>query len=93
MLRLSLSSAGFDTSEVSSGADALRELEAISVDAVVLDLGLPDRLGGAVLEWLRDRHDSRTRPNWVVVSALDEVEATRTYGPLGEHFLSKPFDP
>lgn len=27
------------------------------------------------------------------LSALDPVEATKRYGPLGSQFLAKPFDP
>ena len=49
MLRLSLSSAGFEITEMSTGGDALRVLDSAEVDAVVLDLGLPDDLGGKLL--------------------------------------------
>ena len=94
MLRLSLSSAGFEITEVSTGADALRALDADRMDAVILDLTLPDGLGGAVLERLRRVGGTRAdSPAWVAISALDQAEATERYGPLGRHFLAKPFDP
>ena len=94
MLRFSFRSAGFDTTEVTTGAEALRILKQQPPDAVVLDLQLPDSHGGAVVDWLRQL-DERTEasPVWVVISALDREEATRRYGPLSSHLLAKPFDP
>jgi CheY-like chemotaxis protein len=94
VLRLSLRHAGFDTIEVSSGREALDALAQQPLDAVVLDLQLPDGQGGAVLGRLRQLDEqTRSCPVWVVISALDRREATRRYGPLGAHFLGKPFDP
>jgi DNA-binding response OmpR family regulator len=55
----------------------------------VVDLRLPDRQGGAVLQRLR----SQDGPAWVAISALDRQEAEKEYGPLGSNFLTKPFDP
>ena len=67
MLRFSLRDAGFDIAEVSTGAEALQTLENDVPEAIVLDLGLPDGLGGAVLEWLRQpEHRADGAPVWVV---------------------------
>lgn len=94
MLRFSFRRAGFDTTEVATGGEALHILDQRPPDAAVLDLQLPNGQGGAVLDRLR-QFDERTgrSPVWVVISALDRDEATRRYGPLGSHFLAKPFDP
>jgi two-component system KDP operon response regulator KdpE len=92
MLRISLRAAGFDVCESVAGGDALQILEQGPADAVILDLELPDRRGKAVLDRLRHANDSGF-PVWVVISGLDREEATRRYGPLGGHFLAKPFDP
>ncbi len=92
MLRFSLRTAGFDTAEAACGMEALRALEDGDMDAVVLDLGLPDGLAGAVLDRLR-RPGGRGLPVWVVISALDCHEAAGRYGRLGCHFVGKPFDP
>lgn len=91
VLRLCLSAVGFDVAAVRTGEQALRVAEVEPIDAVVLDLGLPDSLGGAVLAWLR-RPGGSGGPPWVIISALDREEAARRYGPLGT-FLAKPFDP
>ncbi len=94
MLRFSLRRAGFEVVEVATGGDALRFLDDQPTEAVVLDLGLPDGREGAVLDWLHQHQQmNSSSPAWVVISALDLEEATRRYGPLGSHFLAKPFDP
>jgi len=94
MLRFSLRNAGFDTSEVATGGEALRILGEEPPDAAILDLQLPNGQGGAVLDWLRCSCERPGgHPVWVVISALDGEEATRRFGPLGGRFLAKPFDP
>jgi CheY-like chemotaxis protein len=65
MLHFSLASAGFEITWVTTGADALHVLEQGRAQAVILDPGLPDNLGGAVLEWLR-----RSHPNGFPVTVL-----------------------
>jgi DNA-binding response OmpR family regulator len=90
-LHLCLSAVGFNVTAVRTGEEALHVAQTEPIDAVVLDLALPDRRGGAVLAWLR-RLDRRGGPPWVVISALDREEADRRYGPLGS-FLAMPFDP
>ena len=94
MLRFCLREAGFDPIEVSTGSEALCILQQRTPDAAVLDLQLPDGQGGAALDLLRRSDEPTTEaPVWVVISALDREEATERYGPLGNHFLAKPFDP
>jgi len=92
VLKVCLRRAGFDATEVESGGEALRSLDACAFDAVVLDLGLPDGLGGAVLRKLQDAPPA-SYPVWVIISALDEDEAVRRHGPLKGPFIPKPFDP
>ena len=91
MLRFSSKAAGFGITEVATGTEAVDLLEKDSPEAVVLDLGLPDGQGEAVLDRLRQHSDGR--PAWIAITALDRQEATSQYGPLGQHFLAKPFDP
>jgi len=89
MLRLSLRKSGFETTRAESGREALAAIDENRFDAVILDLCLPDGRGGDVLRRLQ----SGCCPPWVVMSALDEDEAVRRYGPLRGPFLPKPFDP
>lgn len=91
MLRFCLKSAGFQIFEVSTGRDALQALSQDPPEAIILDLGLPDGLGGNVLEWLRRSEAGGLV--WVVISAQDQTDLVNQYGPLGRHFLAKPFNP
>ncbi len=94
MLRFSLRDAGFAIAEVTSGREALDHLERQMPEAVILDLGLPDQLAGAVLAWLRNAASGPMgRPAWVVISAMDLDIVVSQYGPLSSNFLPKPFDP
>ncbi len=90
MLNLSLRCGGFETTQAESGGEALKKLDSDAFDAVILDLCLPDGLGGDVLARLQGTAPS---PVWVAMSALDECEADRLFGPLRGPFMAKPFDP
>jgi two-component system KDP operon response regulator KdpE len=91
-LGISLRSSGFEISGAQSGERALRMIADGAFDAVILDLGLPDGLGGDVLRRLQ-RGGPGCSPVWVATSALDREEVERRYGPLNGPFLPKPFDP
>lgn len=94
MLRIALRTTGFNVTEVTTGMEAIRVLDQQPTDAVVLDLGLSDGLEGKVLCHLRNfAQQPRGLPVWVVISALNQDEAVTRYGPLGNHFMTKPFDP
>lgn len=94
MLKLALRASGFEVTEASHGAEALTALDLKSPDAVVLDLGLPDGMGGVVLNKLQRVNGlGKGCIAWVVVSAMDRQEASAAYGPLGPNFIAKPFNP
>jgi DNA-binding response OmpR family regulator len=92
MLHIALGAAGFDAMEARSGSEALDIVGREAPDAVILDLVLPDGLGGSVLDWLREA-PSDTAPVHLVMSALERREATGLFGELGNDFIQKPFDP
>ena len=90
VVRLALDRSGFDVVEVDTGTRALVSLEQGSIDAVVLDLGLPDSRAPDVLAWLH-AHDEK--PPWLVISAVDRADAVRIDATIGVRFVAKPFDP
>jgi DNA-binding response OmpR family regulator len=53
MLRIGLESAGYETRQALTGHEAVRLAASIAPDAILLDLGLPDRDGKDVLQDIR----------------------------------------
>ena len=90
VVHLALDRNGFDVVEVDTGTRALASLKQGGIDAVVLDLGLPDARAPDVLAWLH-AHDEQ--PPWLVISAVDRADAVRIDSAISGRFVAKPFDP
>jgi response regulator of citrate/malate metabolism len=82
---------GFTVAGVShSGVDALRMVDDLRPDLVLLDIHLPDINGIDVLRLLRETHPE---VDVLVISAANEVETIRTALRGGVvNYLLKPFD-
>ena len=89
MLRLMLRAQGFDVVEADTGTKALATLAEGGVDALLLDLTLPDDRLPDILAWLH-AHDEQ--PPWLVISAMDRAEASRIDPEIEGRFVAKPFD-
>jgi two-component system KDP operon response regulator KdpE len=88
MLRIGLESAGYETRPALTGAEALRLAASIAPDAILLDLGLPDRDGKQVLTDLR----SFSQVPVIVLSARDrEAEKVAALDLGADDYLEKPF--
>lgn len=87
LLRNTLVRAGYEVVEAANARAALHEAAAAHPDAVLLDLGLPDRDGLGLIPLLAERAVV------LVVSARDAVEEKVSALDLGaEDFVTKPFD-
>ena len=88
-----VSMAGLCHRSALTGADALREIERKSPDAVVLDLMLPDMSGFDICRKIKTNGDaSATRV--VILTAMDNDESRRKGRECGaDEYLTKPFDP
>jgi DNA-binding response OmpR family regulator len=85
-----LSEDGYQVDSVATGEAALRRLERQDVDAIVLDLGLPDIDGGSVLVQLRERG---VNAPVLVLTARDAVQSRVTALEQGaDDYLVKPFE-
>ena len=93
VLRMAFSASGFNPTVVPTGEAALQILGRDGVKAVATDLILGDGRGRDVLDWLRSHAGNAGSPVWVVMSSMDQQDATQKFGPLGDHFMSKPLDP
>jgi DNA-binding response OmpR family regulator len=86
-----LERSGFATTVASDGEEALRQVEAVAPDLIVLDVLMPKMDGRQVLRRLRQAGD------WTPVILLTQVgESTERAMALEEgadDYLNKPFDP
>ncbi|MDQ1401859.1 MAG: hypothetical protein QOG03_175 [Actinomycetota bacterium] len=92
LLATSLSTAGFETVEVSSGRRALELLAHGTFAAVLLDLNMPGMSGLEVLEAIRTQRATRTLPV-ILVTAQDEVaDRVKGLSAGATDYIVKPFE-
>ena len=84
-----LQSAGHDVEHVTRGTDALKAAEA-GVDAVVLDLGLPDVDGVEVCRRLRATHGD-SLPILVLTARSGELDVVVGLDAGADDYVTKPF--
>jgi DNA-binding response OmpR family regulator len=86
-----LAGRGFAVDAFTYGHEALTAIEAIRYDAIVLDLGLPDRDGMDILAILRARTGCRLPA--LIITARDSVEdRVRGLNAGADDYIVKPFD-
>lgn len=89
LLRNTLERAGYAVVEAINGREALAAVAAEAPDAVLLDLGLPDRDGLELVPLIRKAGDAVI----LVVSARDATDQKVAALDLGaEDYVTKPFD-
>jgi diguanylate cyclase (GGDEF)-like protein len=93
VVRISLSTVGFDVHEASDGAAAVSMARAIVPDAIVLDLALPDADGAEVCRVLRS--DPLTAGITIVMAtgSADADDKARAFSAGADDYLVKPFSP
>jgi two-component system KDP operon response regulator KdpE len=88
LLKISLEAAGYKVFEAANGQEGLSEAALRRPDAIVLDLGLPDMDGVAVLKRLREWSQVPV----VVLSVRDrEEEKINALDNGADDYLTKPF--
>ena len=79
---------GFVVDQAATGEEAIRLAAATDYDAIVLDLGLPDRNGLSVLEAFRQ--GGRTTPVLVLTGATESETTVRALDTGADDYLRKP---
>jgi two-component system KDP operon response regulator KdpE len=88
-LRTALGAQDYQTFEAATGREALDALTQRRIDIVVLDLGLPDMDGFAVLENMRG--SGSTVPVVVLSSRADERGKVKALDMGADDYVTKPF--
>jgi type IV pilus assembly protein PilB len=92
LIQLALRNEGYEITEASSGADALKEIARSRPHLVLLDLMMPEMDGFAVVKCLRGEMGMPDLPV-MVLTAMNESESQATALELGaDDYLIKPFN-
>jgi two-component system chemotaxis response regulator CheY len=93
MLRMALTSAGFQTSLAEDGMHGLEVLKGLEPDAIITDINMPRMDGFGFIEAVRAQPDHRATPILVLTTeSAPELKArARAAGATG--WIVKPFDP
>lgn len=89
LLRTGLGTQGYAIVEAGDGAAALASLEAGGIDLAILDLGLPDMAGHALLAAIRERWPDL--PVLVLSSRDDERGKVEALDLGADDYVTKPF--
>jgi two-component system KDP operon response regulator KdpE len=87
-LRISLNAYGYEVLEAAAGEEAVTRAAIDAVDLLILDLGLPDIDGHAVIERIREWSKI---PIIVLSVRSGDVEKVRALDGGAEDYLTKPF--
>lgn len=88
-LREQLAHEGFEIREAATAAEGLAALEREPVDAVLLDIGLPDGDGRDVCRTLRERH--YTLPVIMLTAADTDADTIQGLESGANDYIAKPF--
>lgn len=88
-LSLTLAARGYDVRTASTGAAAMTALPDSGLDAIILDLGLPDMDG---IEVLRAVRAHSATPVIVLSARSDRFEKVRALDTGADDYVTKPFD-
>ncbi len=90
IIRLILTSAGYDTYVANSGQEALDWLLSNRPDLVLLDLMMPDINGFTILRKMRANEPTRQLPVVVLTAKADQETRDETRSMGADEFLTKP---
>lgn len=90
LLHLFLSKEGFEVYEAVDGLDALKKLERIQVDLVVLDIMMPNMDGWELCQEIRAFYDL---PILMLTAKRETSEKLKGFAMGTDDYLAKPFEP
>jgi len=92
ILRLQLTSQGFEVAEATNGAEGYQAVQQVRPDCVVLDLMMPVMDGFGFLKRARSLNDLQDLPILILTASEDERNKVRGYQYQADAYMSKPYD-
>ena len=89
LLRLVAARAGFEVDTATNGAEALEKIRTNTYAVAVIDLMMPHLSGYEVVDHLAEM---TTRPQVIVVTAMNDARLARLNSSVVSTILRKPFD-
>jgi two-component system OmpR family response regulator len=90
IVRIGLSQAGFDVSEVGDGAAALAQVQKAMPDLIILDIGMPEMDGLNVCREIRKESEV---PILFLTAQGDEIDRVVGLELGADDYVAKPFSP
>lgn len=90
LVRVFMLKEGFDVIEASDGADALKQLEAVQVDMVIMDIMMPNMDGWELCKELREHYDI---PLLMLTAKGETSQKVKGFELGTDDYLVKPFEP
>ncbi|KRE40952.1 response regulator transcription factor [Paenibacillus sp. Soil724D2] len=90
LVRVFMLKEGFDVIEASDGADALKHLETVQVDMVIMDIMMPNMDGWELCKELREHYDI---PLLMLTAKGETSQKVKGFELGTDDYLVKPFEP
>lgn len=90
LVRVFMLKEGFDVIEASDGADALKQLETVQVDMVIMDIMMPNMDGWELCKELREHYDF---PLLMLTAKGETSQKVKGFELGTDDYLVKPFEP
>ena len=91
LLKLVLESAGYQVETVNNGKDALKQVETVQPQLMLVDIMMPEMNGLQVAHTVKEELDYQNLPI-LLVSAVDRLKDEQLYDSQAEDIIYKPFD-
>ena len=90
-LRRRLESHGYEVLEAGTGGEGLELIDSVNIDALILDVNLPDMSGFDIVRKLRADPDLQDLPVIMITSRIAQKHRDHAAQLGVEHYLGKPY--
>ncbi|CAH1228260.1 Heme response regulator HssR [Paenibacillus allorhizoplanae] len=90
LVRVFMMNEGFDVVEAEDGVEALKKLQTVQVDMVILDVMMPNMDGWKLCEELREHYDL---PILMLTAKGETAQKVKGFELGADDYLTKPFEP